>query len=64
MKRHQRREVGEARGQSFNIDSITGGTEEAGMPRQVRREFEGAMDHAMARGDRRVGEGVRHKFLT
>ena len=41
------------RGQSFNIDIITGGTDEAGMPRQVRIEYEGVMDHVMARGDRR-----------
>ena len=41
------------RGQSFNIDIITGDTEEAGMPRLARREFEGAMDHVMARRDRR-----------
>jgi len=55
------------RGQSFNIDIIVRGTEEAGMPRQVRREFEGAMYHAMARGDRREAivrdDGDRRNFV-
>jgi len=55
------------RGQSFNIDIITGDTEEAGMPRQVRIEFEGTMDHVMARGDRRVAimrdDGDRRTFV-
>ena len=54
-------------GQPFNIDIITGGTEEAGMPRQVRREFEGAMDQVMARGDRREAtvrdDGDRRTFV-
>ena len=55
------------RGQSFNIDIITGGTDEAGMPRQVRREFEGAMSPVMARGDRREAimrdDGDRRTFV-
>ena len=38
-----------------------------GMPRQVRIEFEGAMDHVMARGDRREAivsdDGDRRTFV-
>ena len=46
---------------------ITGGTEEAGMPREVRIEYEGAMDQVMARGDRREAmvrdDGDRRTFV-
>ena len=65
--RRSDRKIAEERGQSFNIDIITGGTEEAGMPRLARREFAGAMDHVMARGDRREAivrdDGDRRTFV-
>jgi hypothetical protein len=70
MHHYQRRRTsitGQERGQPFNIDIITGGTEEAGMPRQARIEFEGAMDQVMARGDRREAivhdDGDRRTFV-
>jgi len=54
-------------GQSFNSDISTGGTEEAGLPKQVRIEFEGARYPVMASGDRREAivrdDGDRRTFV-
>jgi hypothetical protein len=65
--RGEQRRAEEERGQSLNIDIITGGTEEAGMPRQVRIEGKGSarayvQKSVDSRGVGRWGGGVSFRI--